>query len=90
MTPWAGDQLVARPLYLYINAEKRTHTQILNIHALSGIRTHDPGFRASEDSACLRPLGYRDRQAYRYYIHIVQYINYFGFNAVTLHGRQGD
>jgi hypothetical protein len=32
------------------------------IHALSGIRTHDPGFRASEDNACgLRPLGYRDR-----------------------------
>jgi hypothetical protein len=32
------------------------------MHALSAIRTHDPGFRASEDSACLRPLGYRDRQ----------------------------
>jgi hypothetical protein len=30
------------------------HTQTLNIHALSGIRNHDPGFRASEDSACLR------------------------------------
>jgi hypothetical protein len=29
-TPWAGDQLVARPLYLYTNTEKRarahTHT----------------------------------------------------------------
>jgi hypothetical protein len=46
-------------LYLYTNTEK--HTLILNIHALSGIRTHDHGFRASEDSACLRPLGYRDR-----------------------------
>jgi hypothetical protein len=33
-----------------------TCTQTLNIHALSVIRTHDPGFRA-----CLRPLGYRDR-----------------------------
>jgi hypothetical protein len=32
-----------------------------NIHALSGIRTHGPGFRANEDSAWLRPLGYRDR-----------------------------
>jgi hypothetical protein len=31
-------------LYLYINTEKRTHTQTLNIHALSGIRTHDSGF----------------------------------------------
>jgi hypothetical protein len=51
-------------LYLYTNTEKltHTHTQILNIHALSGIRTHDPGFRSSEDSACLRPLGYRDRR----------------------------
>jgi hypothetical protein len=38
-----------------------TCTQTLNIHALSGIRTNDPVFRASEDSACLRPLGYRDR-----------------------------
>jgi hypothetical protein len=45
-------------LYLYTNTEKRTYT---NIHALSGIRTPDPGFRASEDSACPRPLGYRDR-----------------------------
>jgi hypothetical protein len=26
-------------LYLYTNTEKRTHTQILNTHALSGIRT---------------------------------------------------
>jgi hypothetical protein len=31
---------------------------------VSGIRTHEPGFRASEGSACLRPLGYRDRQLY--------------------------
>jgi hypothetical protein len=30
-------------LYLYTNTDKRTYT---NIHALSGIRTHDPGFRA--------------------------------------------
>jgi hypothetical protein len=30
---------------LYTNTEKRTP----NIHALSEIRTHDPGFRASED-----------------------------------------
>jgi hypothetical protein len=34
---------------------------IPNIHALCGIRTHDSGFRASEDSTCLRLLGYRDR-----------------------------
>jgi hypothetical protein len=47
------------------NTEKRTHTS--NIHALIGTRTHDPGLRASEDSTCLRPLGYRDRQ-YNYII----------------------
>jgi hypothetical protein len=29
---------------------------------MSGIRTDDPGFRASEDSSCLRRLCYRDRQ----------------------------
>jgi hypothetical protein len=59
-------------LYLYTNTEKRahTHTQILNIHALSGIRTHCLGFRASEDSARPRPLGYRDRHYWRQEIKI--------------------
>jgi hypothetical protein len=58
---------------LYLNTEQHkhrinayihthTHTHTPNIHALSGIRIHDPGFRASEDSTCLRPLGYRDRR----------------------------
>jgi hypothetical protein len=37
---------------------------IQNIHALCGIRTHDPGFRVSEDSTCLRLLGYRDGQSF--------------------------
>jgi hypothetical protein len=49
-------------LNLYTNTEKRTHNAI-NIHALSGIRNHGPGVRASEDSSCPRPLGYRDRLA---------------------------
>jgi hypothetical protein len=48
-------------LYLYTNRKRHTHK---HIHALSGIRSHDPGFRASENSACLRPLGYRDRHQY--------------------------
>jgi hypothetical protein len=47
-------------LYLYTNTN--AHTQTLNIHAQDGIWTDDPGFRASEDSACLRQLGCRDRQ----------------------------
>jgi hypothetical protein len=42
-----------------INAHTHTHTP--NIHALSGIRAHDHSVRASEDSSCFRPLGYRDR-----------------------------
>jgi hypothetical protein len=48
-TPWTGGQLVARPLPKH----RKTQTQnkhIPNIHALSGIRTHDPGFRKSKDS----------------------------------------
>jgi hypothetical protein len=48
----------------YAKIQKNAHTtQTLNIHALSSIRTHGPGVRASEDSSCLRPLGYRDRLA---------------------------
>jgi hypothetical protein len=49
-------------LYLntgHTNTEKRTETP--NIHARSGIRTHDQSVRTSEDSSWLRPLGYRDR-----------------------------
>jgi hypothetical protein len=33
-----------------------------DIHAFSSIRTHDPSVRAREDSSCLRPRGYCDRQ----------------------------
>jgi hypothetical protein len=54
-TPRTEDQPVARPLPTHrINA----HT---DIHALSGILTHDPSVRASEDSSCLRPRGHCDR-----------------------------
>jgi hypothetical protein len=44
-------------LYLYTNRKTHTHSQTLNIHALSEIRTHGPGFRATEDSARLTSLG---------------------------------
>jgi hypothetical protein len=62
MTLRTSGQPVARPL----SKHKTTQTQnkyihIPNIHALCGIRTHDPGFRASEEKTCLRPLGYRGR-----------------------------
>jgi hypothetical protein len=50
-TPWTGDQPVA------------THTEKSHsdIHASSGIRTHDPSVRAGEDSLCLRRRGRCDR-----------------------------
>jgi hypothetical protein len=57
-TPWASDQSIARPLHT------EQHKHIPNIHALSGIRTHDPSVRASEDSSCLRSRGYCDRLAF--------------------------
>jgi hypothetical protein len=48
---------------LYLNTgQQKQNKHIPNIHAFCVIRTHDPGFRVSEDSTCLRPLGYRDRQ----------------------------
>jgi hypothetical protein len=34
----------------------------IDIHALGGIRTHDPSFRASEYSSCLRPRDHSDRR----------------------------
>jgi hypothetical protein len=54
-----GDQPVARPLTTLRTTQiqnKRTH-----IHALNGIRTHDPSFRAIEDSSWRRPRGHCDR-----------------------------
>jgi hypothetical protein len=33
-----------------------------DIHAFSGIQTHDPSVRASEDSSCLRPRRHCDRR----------------------------
>jgi hypothetical protein len=52
-------QVISSSQGLYLNTgqhkqNKRIHTP--NIHALSGIRTHDPSVRASEDSSCLRPV----------------------------------
>jgi hypothetical protein len=61
-TPWTSDQFIARPLPKHRTTQKQNkHIHVPNIHALCGIRTHDPGFRGSEDSTCLRPRGYRNR-----------------------------
>jgi hypothetical protein len=43
--------------------KQNKHINTPNIHALSGIRTHDPSVQANEDSSCLRPRGYCDRPA---------------------------
>jgi hypothetical protein len=51
------------------------HTHTPNIHAVSGIRTHDHSVRASEGSSCLRPLGYSDRPV-KYYEKL-SYLLYF-------------
>jgi hypothetical protein len=49
-------------LYLYTEQNKRRiNTHITDIHALSGIRTHDLSVRASEDSSCLKLRGHCDR-----------------------------
>jgi hypothetical protein len=60
--PWTSEQPVARPLPKHRTTQtqnKRLHPP--NIHALIGIRAHDPSVRANEDSSCLRPRGYCDR-----------------------------
>jgi hypothetical protein len=63
-TPWTSDQLVAKPLPKHrITQTENKHIHIQNIHALYEIRIHDPGFRASEDSTCLRLCGYRNRRS---------------------------
>jgi hypothetical protein len=53
-TQRTNDQLVA-------TQTQNKHIHIQNIHPLCGMRTHDPGFRANEESACFRHLGHRDR-----------------------------
>jgi hypothetical protein len=45
ISPWRGR-------YLHTRKHKRTINAHTNIHALSGIRTHDPSVRASEESSC--------------------------------------
>jgi hypothetical protein len=51
---------------LYLNTGQHKHrinAHTTSIHSRSWIRTHDHSVRASEDSSCLRPLGYLDRHS---------------------------
>jgi hypothetical protein len=49
---------------LYLHAEQHKHrinAHNTDIRASSGMGTHDPSVRVSEDSSCLRPRGHCDR-----------------------------
>jgi hypothetical protein len=48
-------------LYLNTGQHKHRTNAYTGIHALSGIRTHDPSVRASEDSSFRRPRGHCDQ-----------------------------
>jgi hypothetical protein len=73
-TPWAGDQLVARPLHVHkhrkTRARTRTHTHThTNIKHTCPEWDSNPRSRLpSERRQCMpfRPLGYRDRQVAHY------------------------
>jgi hypothetical protein len=58
-TPWTSDQPVARPLPTHRTTKPRINSHA-GIHALSGIQTHGPSFRASENSLYLITRGHRD------------------------------
>jgi hypothetical protein len=47
--------------YLHTGEHKHRINAHTDIYALSGIRTHDPSVRASEDSSCPRPRGHYDQ-----------------------------
>jgi hypothetical protein len=54
-TPWTSDQLAARPL-----PKHSTTKHICTYKTFLPCAGFEAGFRASKDSSCLRPLGYRD------------------------------
>jgi hypothetical protein len=58
-TPWTSDQPVAGS-YLHTGQHKHRINAHTDIHASSGIRSHDPSIRTSEDGSWLRPCGHRD------------------------------
>jgi hypothetical protein len=47
--------------YLHTGQHKDRMNPYTDIHDLSGIRTHDPSIRTSEDSSCVTPHGHCDR-----------------------------
>jgi hypothetical protein len=70
-------------LYLHRTAQshnKHTHT---DIHALSGIRTHDPSVREGEDSSCSRQRGHCDRLLSLYKSKILPLLLWRGHQPIT-------
>jgi hypothetical protein len=65
---WLAGRVIGPSQDLYLNTGQHKHTP--NIHDLSGIRTHDHGLRASEDSSCLRTLGYRNGRIYSWQVQL--------------------
>jgi hypothetical protein len=62
-----SDQPVARPLPKHRTTQTQNkRIRAPNIHALSGIRTHDPSVLASEDSSWLRSRGHCDRLDFKF------------------------
>jgi hypothetical protein len=43
----------------------------MDIHASSGMRTHDPDIRSNEDGSRLRPRGHRDWLVPTFYLLVV-------------------
>jgi hypothetical protein len=46
----------------YLHTGQQKHRIYAGIHALTGIRTHDPSVPAGEDISCLRPRGHCHRR----------------------------
>jgi hypothetical protein len=61
---------------LYLHTGQHRHRINTDIHASSGIRTHDPSDSVGEDSPCLRPRGHCDRWRWCITLGIT---GYFGF-----------
>jgi hypothetical protein len=73
-TPWIRDQPAARPLPAHRTTQSRN--KCTDIHALSGIGTHDHSVRTSEDSSCLRPHDHCNRHTKRFtFIYFMQQAN---------------
>jgi hypothetical protein len=63
-------RVICPPQGRYLHTEHKhrinAYTHQTSMPSLSGIRTHDPSDRESEDSSCLRPRGYCDWHRSRY------------------------